>query len=104
MRTPRGAGLWREPPSGVRELARAMSLADTGSRSNEASYVGIASKVAERFRRDPALRAEAGVDAAPPATIDLSTEAGRAAFAAMAQEARLPNGARLGADITTGGI
>ena len=103
MRTPRGVGLWREPPSGVRELARAMSLADTGSRSNESGYVGIASKVAERFRRDPALRAEAGVDAAPPATIDLSTEAGRAAFAAMAQEARLPNGARLGADITTGG-
>ena len=97
MRTPRGAGLWKEPPSGVRELARAMSLADTGSRSNESGYVGIASKVTRQIRSGYA-------GAPPPAQIDLSTDEGRAAFAAMAQEARLPNGARLGADITTGGI
>lgn len=38
-----------------------------------------------------------------PTRLDLSTDAGRAAFAQFATEARLPGGDRLGTDISTGG-
>jgi hypothetical protein len=38
----------------------------------------------------------------PNGKLDLSTDAGRAAFAALAKDARLPNGAKLGTDITGG--
>ena len=95
MSSPRGAGLWNQPPTGVRELARAMSLAETGSRDGENSFVGIASKIAQQIR-------ERRTDAAPFSQIDLSTDEGRAAFSYLAQDARLPNGARLGTDITGG--
>ena len=47
--------LWRTPPVGVRELARAMSRHDTGNDAAEDSYVGIASKTARRFREEARL-------------------------------------------------
>lgn len=70
MGRPEGAGLWKQPAQGVRELARAMSVLETGNEANEDNYVSIVSKAAKQIRNS----------------------------------ARLPNGARLGADITTGGI
>ena len=68
MGRPEGAGLWKQPAQGVRELARAMSVLETGNEANEDNYVSIVSKAAKQIRNS----------------------------------ARLPNGDRLGTDITGG--
>jgi hypothetical protein len=68
MGRPEGTGLWNQPAQGVRELARAMSVLETGNETSEDNYVSIASKVAKQIRA----------------------------------AARLPNGDRLGTDITGG--
>lgn len=47
--------LWQTPPSGVRELARAMSRHDTGNEVSEDSYVSIASKTTKRYRTEARL-------------------------------------------------
>lgn len=43
-------GLYNEPPQGVRALARAMSVADTGDDKSAQRYVGIASSTAKQIR------------------------------------------------------
>jgi hypothetical protein len=68
MGRPEGADLWKQPAKGVRELARAMSVLETGNEANEDNYVSIVSKAAKQIRNS----------------------------------ARLPNGDRLGTDITGG--
>ena len=55
MTTPAGRGLWQTPARGVRELARVMSRHETGNEASEGSYVSIASKMAERIRKEAHL-------------------------------------------------
>lgn len=55
MAQPEGRGLWSTPPSGVRALARAMSVAETGNDSGEGNYVSIASRVSRRIREEAVL-------------------------------------------------
>ena len=55
MERPEGAGLWKQPAEGVRELARVMSVTETGNEAAEDSYVGIVSKVAKRIRNEARL-------------------------------------------------
>jgi hypothetical protein len=59
-----GRELWQTPPRGVRQLARAMSVAETGREDNEDSYVGIASRVTKRIREEARLSngSQLGVD------------------------------------------
>jgi hypothetical protein len=47
-------GLWATPPKGIRAMARAMSLAETGSTDHEGRYVGIASETCRRIRTEAA--------------------------------------------------
>jgi hypothetical protein len=44
-------GLWATPPKGIRAMARAMSLAETGSADYEGRYVGVASETCRRIRQ-----------------------------------------------------
>lgn len=55
MTTSAGRGLWQTPARGVRELARVMSRHETGNEASEGSYVSIASKMAERIRKEAYL-------------------------------------------------
>jgi hypothetical protein len=55
MSRPEGRDLWQVPPKGVRALARAMSVEETGNEGSEDSYVGIASKVTRRIRDEARL-------------------------------------------------
>lgn len=52
MSRPEGAGLWKSPAQGVRDLARIMSIEETGNESSEDNYVSIVSKVAKRIRSE----------------------------------------------------
>lgn len=45
-------GLWETPPKGIRAMARAMSVAETGSADQEGKYVGIASETCRRIREE----------------------------------------------------
>jgi hypothetical protein len=66
MSRPEGAGLWQTPASGVRALARAMSVAELGNESGEANYVGLASRVSKQIREQAHLSTgdKLGVDVA----------------------------------------
>ena len=44
-------GLWETPPKGIRAMAPAMSLAETGTAAHERRYVGIASQTCRRVRQ-----------------------------------------------------
>jgi hypothetical protein len=52
MSRPEGAGLWKSPAQGVRDLARIISIEETGNESSEDNYVSIVSKVAKRIRSE----------------------------------------------------
>ncbi len=52
MATEKGRGLWLSPAEGVRELARAMSVQDTGSEAAEETYLSTASRTAKAIRSD----------------------------------------------------
>jgi hypothetical protein len=47
-------GLWETPPKGIRAMARAMSVAETGSDEHERRFVGIASETCRRIRGEVA--------------------------------------------------
>jgi len=66
MSRPEGAGLWKTPAQGVRDLARVMSVEETGNEASEDAYVGIASKVAKR------IRAEATLSGGSPSGLDIT--------------------------------
>ena len=55
MSHPEGAGLWKTPAQGVRDLARVMSVEETGNEASEDAYVGIVSRVAKRIRTEATL-------------------------------------------------
>lgn len=55
MSRPEGAGLWKSPAVGVRDLARIMSRMETGSNAAEDNYVSIVSKVAKQIRSEATL-------------------------------------------------
>jgi hypothetical protein len=44
-------GLWATPPKGIRSMARAMSVAETGSTDHERRFVGIASETCRLIRQ-----------------------------------------------------
>jgi hypothetical protein len=44
--------LWETPPKGIRAMARAMSLAESGTEVHEGRFVGIASETCRRIREE----------------------------------------------------
>lgn len=47
--------LWQTPPTGIREMARQMSMQETGSTDNANRYTGIASSMCKRIRQDAGI-------------------------------------------------
>ncbi len=58
-------GLWQTPPKGIRAMARAMSVAETGSADNERRFVGIASQTCRRIREERAGQVRGAGDDQP---------------------------------------
>lgn len=65
MSTEDGRGLWQSPAEGVRDLARVMSRHDIGNQSAEDSYVGIASKMAARIRKESKWGIDKAIEVEP---------------------------------------
>ena len=80
--------LYEEPPHGVRTMARAMAVAETGDAEQVGRYVGIASQTAKAIR--DARTNATGLDQLRAMGVDMG-------------DVMLPGGEKLGTDVTMEG-
>lgn len=96
-------GLYEEPPVGVRDMARAMALLETGNANNFSRYLGIASDTAKTIRMErqnaPPVDDESLTPLEQPEDLTPLEQLKRE-FGGDLSNVRLANGERFGVDVT----